>query len=92
MDYFRNIPKNTNGYGLTDIIIGLSGSLSESSNVILHFHHLRSSEKYLLPVNDHGEINGDEVDFIISYQLNHIMEIQSGGGIFIPGKIFNAKI
>jgi len=84
MDYFINIPGNTNNLGLRDIYAMLKWLPKESDfNASADFHIFNSTQ------NSHDNKNsfGNELDLTLNYKFNNSTVITWGGSIFIPGDL-----
>ena len=87
MDYFLNVPANTKGAGLTDIV--LSAGLSPVSKLSLKVdYHMMSTSQNVKEGNDIGS----EIDFTGAYKYSKNLKIIAGVSIFTPGDIFKAWI
>jgi len=80
MDYFIDIPLNTNGQGLQDFSVKANIPLAAKWNLNTHFHNFRAAR---------GERKnfGNEFDFILSYVYNAAASLQFGLTFFDPGDL-----
>ncbi len=78
MDYFINVPVNTNARGLRDFTIKAKVPYGRKWNFNAHFHNFRTTkgnEKNL----------GNELDLILNYKYNSAASFVFGLAFFIPG-------
>ena len=80
MDYFIDIPLNTNGQGLRDFSVKSKMPLAAKWNLSAHYHNFRAAR---------GERKnfGNEFDFILSYVYNAAASLQFGLTFFAPGDL-----
>jgi Alginate export len=84
MDYFLNLPVNTQQRGLVDV--GGVAGLAPAKNVKLSltFHHFRAQAE----MDDGLKVFGQELDTIVSYAPWPLFKIDWFYGLFAPGDIF----
>jgi len=80
MDYFINIPDNTNDAGLVDIMAKVNYPLSNSLKFNAHFHNFQTAK------GDEKNL-GNELDLILDYQYNKVASFQFGVSAFVPGDL-----
>ena len=85
MDYFLNVPANTKGAGLTDIVVS-AGVTPVSKLSVKVDYHLMSTSRDVTAGNDIGS----EIDFTGSYGYSKDLKIIAGISIFTPGDVFKA--
>ena len=88
MDYFVNLPANTNGAGLTDIHAKFAFQPFEKINAGLNFHIFNSSADYNLLKGNSSTSYGNELDLTISYKSSDNLNVTGGFSLFLPGEIF----
>ncbi len=91
MDYFTNLPGDTYGLGLLDLIgkIGIAPITDLKLN--LHFHLFNSIKDYKLTTGSQSKSFGTELDFVASYKYNNNVTFEGGASIFSAGDIFKEK-
>jgi len=89
MDYF---PKRTFGLGLMDMHIKGGLQPAEKLNLLAALHLFNSAEDYTLVDYTTSNKFGTEIDLILTYDYNEYLDFQFGGGLFLPGKIFEEKL
>ncbi len=83
MDYFVNIPVDTDQGGLLDIALKTGMKLTPQTKLDLHLHHFSLAEG--------GEkALGQEIDAVLSYARNPAAQIQWGASLFLPGDAMEA--
>ncbi len=83
MDYFINIPVNTNSLGLHDFYLTAGFNPQESKfggNIFVH--HFASNQK----LQDETTF-GQEIDLTVSYKFVKGTSLTWGGSVFLPGEI-----
>lgn len=83
MDYFVNIPVDTNQRGLLDIALKTGIKLNPQAKMDLHLHNFSlaaGGEKAL----------GQEIDAVLNYAYNPATQIQWGASLFLPGDAMEA--
>ncbi len=88
MDYF---PNNTFGVGLMDIHLRAGFRPIEKLRIKSAFHVFNSAADYQLPNNSTTNKFGTEVDLVATYDYNDYLDLEIGGGLFLPGGIFKDK-
>lgn len=88
MDYF---PKNTLGVGLMDMHLKAGLKPIEKLDLLAALHLFNSAEDYTLADNSKSNKFGTEIDLVLTYDYNDYLDFQVGGGLFLPGKIFEDK-
>ena len=86
MDQFINIPRDTQGQGLSDFYLKGELSASESTRLALHIHHFTFAKS-----TGNGKNLGQEADVLLTHTLNSATSIQWGGLIFVPGDATKAS-
>lgn len=86
MDYFMLIPLNTYQRGLQDIYARFNFNITEKLNSHIALHNFNLSEKL-----DGEKQLGQELDLVVNWKYNKYLQFELGGGIFIPGKVMQAK-
>jgi hypothetical protein len=89
MDYF---PKNTFGVGLMDMHVKAGLQPVDKLKLLAAVHLFNSAEDYTLANNTTSNKFGTEVDLILTYDYNDYLDFQIGGGLFLPGAIFEEKL
>lgn len=89
MDYFTNIPLQTGGLGLTDIIVGLKASPMENHWVKLDFHIFNTTEEYKLNDGSGSTATelGSEIDITLARKYNSNVKFVLGASFFMPGDV-----
>ena len=85
MDYF---PRNTFGTGLMDLHVKAGLTLIEKLKIKSALHLFNSAEDYTLADNSASNSFGTEVDLVLTYDYNEYLVFELGGGLFLPGEIF----
>lgn len=83
MDYFVNIPVDTNQRGLLDIALKTGIKLSPQAKMDLHLHN------FSLAVGGEKAL-GQEIDAVLNYAHNPAAQIQWGASFFLPGDAMEA--
>ncbi|WP_020402564.1 alginate export family protein [Gracilimonas tropica] len=81
MDYFLDIPNETQNGGLQDIYMGINYSRSTNLNLNAVYHHFSLVNKIQDPMNTAGSLKralASEIDFSASYKLSNEVRIQAG--------------
>ena len=86
MDYFLNIPVNTGGAGLGDLMARFSIDPHEKFTVKADFHQFNSAKK----VNDKNNY-GQEVDLTLVYRYHKVLGFTFGVSMFAPGELIKAR-
>ena len=84
MDYFVNIPVQTRGFGLRDLMI--KSSINFSSKVVgkADFHLFNYAEK-----DEAGQTSlGKEIDLTAVYKFRKAVKIETGALFFLPDEVF----
>ena len=89
MDYF---PKNTFGVGLMDLHAKVGFNPIDKLKLLAALHLFNSAEDYTLADNTTSNKFGTEVDLVLTYDYNEYLDFQIGGGLFMPGAIFEEKL
>ncbi len=89
MDYF---PQNTFGIGLMDLHIKAGLKLIDKLNIKSALHIFNSAEDYTLADNSKSNKFGTEFDIVLTYDYNDYLDFEIGGGLFLPGKIFEENL
>jgi hypothetical protein len=87
MDYFINIPRNTNFIGLHDFY--LTGNFSPENskwNFDAKLHHFMSNKSSAADEN----VFGQELDLTVKYQLIKGTALSWGGSLFFPGELMKS--
>lgn len=89
MDYF---PRNTFGVGLMDIHI--KGGMKSIGKLKIKsaLHIFNSAEDYTLANNSKSNSFGTEFDLVLTYDYNDYLDFEIGGGLFLPGEIFEENL
>ncbi len=80
MDYFIDIPLNTNGQGLQDRYVKMSLPLTARWRFSAHYHNLRAARGA-------RKNFGNEFDFVLSHVYNSVASFQFGMTFFLPGDL-----
>jgi hypothetical protein len=87
MDYFINIPSNTNSLGLQDFYFTTGINPSNSKfGANLWIHHFTSNQELV----DESTF-GQEIDLILSYTHIKGTTLSLGGSLFLPGELMKTK-
>jgi hypothetical protein len=87
MDYFINIPRNTNFLGLHDFYLTVNYSPENSSwNFDAKLHHFMSNKSSAAGEN----IFGQELDLTVKYNLIKGTNLYWGGSLFFPGDLMKS--
>ncbi len=92
MDFFLDIPRDTQGAGLADFLI--KGSLKPMPwlTASLAYHNFKSAEDLVLNAGTSAEETlssfGNEIDLGAMIDCTENVAVQSGFGFFSPGEIF----
>ena len=91
MDYFINLPGDTYGLGLMDLIgkIGITPITGLKLN--LNFHLFNSMEDYTLATGSGSKSFGTELDLVASYKYSENVTFEGGASFFSAGDIFKEK-
>ncbi len=89
MDYF---PRNTFGVGLMDIHIKAGMKSIGKLNIKSALHIFNSAEDYTLASNSKSNSFGTEFDLVLTYDYNDYLDFEIGGGLFLPGEIFEENL
>ncbi|MFQ5706519.1 MAG: alginate export family protein [bacterium] len=84
MDYFVNVPVNTNGLGLRDFMIKAKVPFANKWNFNGHFHNFAAAK------GDEKNF-GNELDLIVNYKYNAVASFVFGLAFFIPGDLMEAR-
>jgi Alginate export len=87
MDYFLNIPANTQGGGLTDIYGQVNYKFSTKTSFASTFHYFLLSDNVIDPENLGSAINkglGAEIDLVLNYQILPRVNIKGGWSVMLP--------
>lgn len=85
MDYF---PRNTFGVGLMDIHVKAGMKSIGKLKIKSALHIFNSAENYTLADNSTSNSFGTEFDLVLTYDYNDYLDFEIGGGLFLPGEIF----
>ncbi len=80
MDYFINVPVNTNGQGLQDFMVKAKIPFAAKWNLNAHFHNFRAAK------GDEKNF-GNELDLILNYKYNSVASFVFGLAFFVPGEL-----
>lgn len=86
MDYFINIPVNTGGAGLQDVMAKFQITPHKKLTLKADVHHFLSAKK----VNDENSY-GQEVDVTAVYRYHKVLDFTLGVSVFAPGELMEAK-
>jgi hypothetical protein len=89
MDYF---PNNTFGIGLMDLHIKAGLLLFEKLGLNSAVHIFKSAEDFTLFNNSISSNFGTEIDVVLTYDYSTNLLFEMGGGLFLPGAIFEEKL
>lgn len=81
MDYFLNIPKETNGGGLKDIYLNVGYNSMEEVRINVTYHHFSLANKILDPANSSQTLNkslASELDISAAYVFTNDISLQLG--------------
>lgn len=84
MDYFVNIPKNTNGQGLRDLMVKGTLPLANRLKALAHFHNFRAPKG---AVKDFG----NELDLVLRYKYNRAASFEFVLAFFDPGELMKQR-
>jgi hypothetical protein len=91
MDFFVDIPRDTRGGGLTDFMLWGTITPSPRFSAQLQFHNFSASEDVRLEGSDENlSAFGNEIDVVGDIPCTENVAVQIGGGLFMPGEIFEA--
>ena len=79
MDYFLDIPVNTNQQGLVDAMLKTEMKVTKQAKLLFHVHDFSLFEGSVKKL-------GQEVDVVVDYGYNKAFSIQWGGLVFVPGE------
>jgi hypothetical protein len=85
MDYFVNIPFNTNARGLQDIFLEGVGKPTESSTISGRVHYFTLAEPW-----SGSRSLGIEVDLVGGVKYNEYVSFEAGGSAFVPAFVMRA--
>ena len=85
MDYF---PRNTFGVGLMDIHVKAGMKSIGNLKIKSALHIFNSAEDYTLANDSKSNSFGTEFDLVLTYDYNDYLAFEIGGGLFLPGEIF----
>ena len=88
MDYFLNLPANTNGLGLIDIHGHIGFVPANKLSIKAIYHLFNSAEEATFANGNTSKSFGSEIDLVINYNYNANVNFQLGFGYFSPGEIF----
>ncbi len=88
MDYF---PRNTLGVGLMDIHAKAGLKSIGKLRIKSAFHLFNSAQEYTLYNGSTSNKFGMEIDLVLTYDYNDYLDFELGGGLFMPGKIFEEQ-
>ncbi len=92
MDLFTDIPNDTYGLGLLDIMVKLSVKPSDKFWARLDFHSFKSAEDLKRTADDGTEESlssfGTELDVLAGFRCTENVVVQGGVTAFVPGDIF----
>ena len=83
MDYFINIPRNTDGQGLRDFMVKAKIPFAKKWDFNGHFHNFRAAK------GDEKNF-GSEFDFILNYKYSSVASFVFGLAFFVPGDLMKA--
>ncbi len=83
MDFFLNLPVNTDNRGLQDLGITLIATPFKKAKFFATFHNFKATVK----VNDDPVDFGNEIDLKLVYHFNRNISIDGLYGIFLPGEL-----
>lgn len=87
MDYFINLPGNTNNLGLNDYYIMLKWKPADSKiNLGANFHIFMTNQKDL----DNNNALGKEIDLTVNYNFIKGTKITWGGSIFLQDEVMKS--
>ena len=86
MDYFRNIPVDTNGAGLQDMMLKFQVTPYEKTILKLDLRQLLSAQT-VKNANNFGQ----EVDLTFIYDYHEALSFTLGASIFLPGELMQAR-
>ena len=85
MDYFINIPVNTDGRGLQDLVVKGIFPLSEKWQFKAYYHNFRAA------ASDGESGFGNEFDFILDYKYDTYVSFYGGISLMLPGELLKQK-
>jgi hypothetical protein len=86
MDYFVNIPSNTQMYGLVDLLARTALTFSEKVNLNIWFHHFAHHQS----VAGHRAL-GQEIDMVLNLRYNKAVTFELGVSTFLPAAIMRDR-
>jgi hypothetical protein len=92
MDYFINIPLNTDDLGLNDFYLNADFKLTNLFDLNIAFHYFMSNVPYKsLFITNETSAYGQELDITLRYNFIQGTSITWGGSIFLPGDLMKIK-
>jgi hypothetical protein len=91
MDYFINLPVDTYGLGVIDLIGKFSISPAEKLRASAHFHIFQANENYRLKTGSTSKEFGSELDLLLNFKYNDNVTFEGGFSFFTPGEIFKER-
>ncbi len=85
MDYFINIPVNTGGRGLADLLVRATMKVSDQGTLNFWFHNFSLAED----VNGEKGL-GQEIDLTYLCKYNSNVNLELGASTFIPGELMRS--
>lgn len=91
MDYFINMPNDTYGLGVMDLIGKVGITPIENLKATLAGHIFTANADYKLKSGSTTTNFGSEIDLTLSYKYNDNVTIEGNASLFSPGDIFKEK-
>ena len=91
MDYFINMPNDTYGLGVMDLIGKVGITPIENLKATLVGHIFTANADYKLKNGSTTTNFGSEIDLTLSYKYNDNVTFEGGASLFSPGDIFKEK-
>ena len=87
MDYYLNIPADTDGGGLQDYYLSLKYAPSSKIDVQLFYHHFFTASSVINPITPSENLNknlGGELDAVFSHKINSYIKLNLGASMYFP--------
>ncbi|MFH1198146.1 MAG: alginate export family protein [bacterium] len=88
MDYFTNIPKDTDEKGIMDLHLKFSMNPFENFKVAFAGHLFNAAQEMSLADGTKSKDFGFESDLTLNYKYSNNVSLQGGASLFSPGDIF----
>jgi len=87
MDYFLNLPVNTNNGGLIDIYASIKYQASKRIALLVNYHNFRLADNVLDPTNSSVAIDkelGSEIDAVLNFNILPEVNLKLGYSVMLP--------